>query len=63
MLHTDIIIIFINEDSLHPLLMILLRVAAVLTIGEGEMCRFEKKTLLKNETMCCLIFVLYGISN
>ena len=42
-LHTDRIIIFINEDSLHPFLMTLLRAPAVLTIGEGEMCRFEKK--------------------
>ena len=60
--HTDIIINFTNEDSLPPLLVTLIRVAAVFTIWEREMCRFEKK-VLKNETICCLIFVFYGISN
>ena len=62
-LHTDIIIIFIIEDSLHPFLMTLLRLAAVLTFGAGEMCCFEKKISFENEMKCCLIFVLNEISN
>ena len=43
MFHTDIIIICTNEYLLPLLLATLLGVAAVLTAGEGEMSRYEKK--------------------